>query len=376
MANFFGDFFSKLVAEKENSVLGIDIGTSSIKIVQLKRKGGKAVLETYGELALGPYAGLEVGQATLLSEEKLTDALKDIMRESKVTTKEAGMAIPFSSSLISLIELPQVSEKELATMVPIEARKYIPVPITEVSLDWWLLPEEIQDASEEEIEKKESSGVAIKNRIEVMIAAIHNDVNARYQSIVKKLGLEGVFYEIELFSTLRGIIRRELGALMVVDIGASTTKAFVSERGVLRSSHTINRGSQDITVALSRSMNISIREAEELKRNYGLMGRAEDPALRDVVVLSTEYIFSEVSRIALNFERRYNKAIQKIVFTGGGALLKEFLHEASRTLETEVVLGNPFSVVEAPAFLADILREAGPEFAVAVGLALRKLEEN
>jgi len=377
MANFLESFFSKVGAFKPGgSVLGIDIGTSSVKIVQLKRKSGKAVLETYGELALGPYAGLEIGQAVNLGEEKMIQALTDIMREARVTSKEAGVSIPFSTSLVSLIELPHVSEKELASMVPIEARKYIPVPIGEVTLDWWLIPREIQDTSEEELETKEAEGKAFTDRVEVLVAAIHNDTMQRYQAIGRRLGLQNPFFEIELFSTLRGVIRRDIGAIMVVDIGASTTKAFVSERGVLKTSHTINRGSQDITLALSRSMNIPIRQAEELKREHGLVGNADDAAIRDVISLSTDYIFSEASRIALNFERRYNKSIQKVVFTGGGALLKEFTREAARALEAEVVLGNPFSNVEAPAFLGDVLREAGPEFAVAIGLALRKLEEH
>jgi len=83
-----------------DSVVGIDIGSSYIKVVQLKNKGGKAVLETYGEAALGPYAELEAGALTSLSNEKLSEALNSILKESDVTTKNAIVAIPSSSSLI------------------------------------------------------------------------------------------------------------------------------------------------------------------------------------------------------------------------------------------------------------------------------------
>ncbi len=109
---------SKLFSRKSSSVLGVDIGTSSIKIVQLARHGGRAVLETYGELALGPYAGVEIGRATNLPPEKVSDALRDVMRESKVTANDASVAIPFGASLIAAIEMPASSEKNLAQIRP------------------------------------------------------------------------------------------------------------------------------------------------------------------------------------------------------------------------------------------------------------------
>ena len=135
-------FFSNILSafsKKSPSVLGIDIGSSAIKIVQIRKKHGRAVLETYGELALGPYAGVEIGRATSLPNEKLVEALKDIMRESKTTTGLAGVALPLSSSLISFISVPSVSEKQMSEVVTLEARKYIPVPMNEVMVDFSLI---------------------------------------------------------------------------------------------------------------------------------------------------------------------------------------------------------------------------------------------
>src|SRR3990167_9376293 len=128
---------------KSSSVLGVDIGSSSLKVVQLKKQGGKAVLETYGELALGPYAGLEIGQATNLTADKITETLKDLLREAKVTTNNCGVSIPFARSLLTLVELPRRENKEeQKTVIELEARKYIPVPISEVQLDWFIVPED------------------------------------------------------------------------------------------------------------------------------------------------------------------------------------------------------------------------------------------
>ena len=102
---FFSDLFRG--TKSSPSVLGVDIGSSSLKVVQLRKTQGSAVLETYGELALGPYGGLEVGQATSLPAEKVAETLRDLMREANVTTTACGVSIPFSHSLLTLIEIPR-----------------------------------------------------------------------------------------------------------------------------------------------------------------------------------------------------------------------------------------------------------------------------
>src|SRR3989344_7901918 len=131
-------FFANLFARKESSVLGVDVGSSSLKVVQLRKDHGKAVLETYGELSLGPYGGGEAGQATNLSAEQITEALKDLLREAKVTTKSCGFSIPYSRSLLTLVSLPRRgSAAEQKTVIELEARKYIPLPLSEVQLDWF-----------------------------------------------------------------------------------------------------------------------------------------------------------------------------------------------------------------------------------------------
>ncbi len=355
----------------DQSVLGIDIGSSSVKVVQIKRKKGRAVLETYGELALGPYAGIEVGRATSLPTDKLVEALIDIIKESKASTKKCGIAIPLSSSLVSFIHLPPTDPKDLATMIPIEARKYIPVPISEVALDWWVIPKEeqkFQDSPGSEIKSPEPDGV------DVLVVVIHNDAIAKYQEISQKVALEASFFEIEIFSTIRAVIDQGIESQMIFDMGAGSTKLYIIERGVLQNSHTISRGSQDITLAVSRSLGISVAEAETLKRTYGLKN-PENKELSESITLTLDFIFYEANRVLLNYQKKYNKTIGKVILTGGGVLLKGFDELAKTSLQSDVVLGNPFGKVETPAFLEAVLKNAGPEFAVAMGIALRKLQE-
>ena len=112
MASFFSSLF-----KKDTSVLGIDIGSSAVKIVQIKKKHGKAVLETYGELALGPDATTEVGRAVSLTPEKTIEAVRDILREAKTTTVSCGIALPLSASLITFLTIPPVPDKQIGEIV-------------------------------------------------------------------------------------------------------------------------------------------------------------------------------------------------------------------------------------------------------------------
>src|SRR3989338_977779 len=372
-------FFSKFFAQPEPRALGIDIGSSAIKIVQLKKKNGQAILETYGELALGPYAGLSVGQAVALSPDKLASALSDLMREKEVnvTTKACGLSIPFSSSLMAVIDMPEVSAKELAVMVPIEARKYIPVPISEVMLDWSVVPKsDVRvESVAEEIGASGSFGEtpAALARADVLIVAIHKETIAHFQEIVTQAGLDASFFEIEIFATCRSVMDEGLRPVMIMDMGAASTKLYIIERGIIRASHTINRGSQDITGNISKTLNMTPEQAEVMKRQTGATGA--DKSVNDVIALVLDYIFAEANTVLLAYEQKYNKTVSKTILVGGGAALKGLSELAKNNFKTEVELAAPFSKVSTPAFLEKILYETGPEFAVAIGLALRKLAE-
>ena len=172
---------------------------------------------------------------------------------------------------------------------------------------------------------------------------------------------------------MRAVLDEALRPVMIMDIGAASTKLYVVERGVIRSSHTINRGSQDITLTISKSMGLSLERAEIMKRQVGAAGK--DKNLTDVIILTLDHIFSEVNNALLAFEKKYNKTVSKVILVGGGSALKGLAELARNNFKTDIVIADPFNKVSAPAFLENILKETGPEFAVAIGLALRKLAE-
>jgi type IV pilus assembly protein PilM len=372
MTNPFSSFFGSF-NKKSGSVIGIDIGSSAIKVVQLRKQGARAVLETYGELALGPYTKSEVGQATNLPPDKIIEALKDILKESNTTTKGAAISIAAGASLLLFIKMPNVGERELQTMIPIEARKYIPVPISEVSLDWWVIPKE--EVSVSDFESQDASKAPEEKGVEVLLVVIHNETIARVKEIGTGAGIDLSFFEIEVFSSMRAVVEQSLDSVMIFDMGAGSTKLYVIERGILRSAHTINRGSQEITLALSRSLGLSVADAERYKRTTGLSADMKDKNANDIITLTLDYIFSETNRVIFNYQKKYGKNVSRVILVGGGSLLKGFLELARNRFETEVILGDPFNKVIAPAFLEQTLRGAGPEFAVAIGLALRELQE-
>ena len=382
------------------SVVGVDMGSAYVKIVQLRRKSGKAVLETYGSLALGPYAGLEIGRATNLHPEKLAEALRDILREAHATSLRAAFAIPFASSLVTIMPMRVFDEKQLPDMVPIEARKYVPVPISEVNLDWWIIPEApktrgsppeggivssthpavLPMAAPLRPAVNDSSGMDPKDRtmsapqdMTILITAIHNDALNRYREIADGSGLQSRFFEIELFSTIRSLFPQDLDAHAVLDAGAGGTKLYILDKGLIRLSHIMNHGGQDITLSLSRALGISVEEAEKMKRREGLATEGGESHVPLTAVLNV--IFSEASRTIQNFEHKSGRKVKDIILSGGGANLKGIFEVAQQHFLVPVERANPFQQVEVPAFLEDMLKEAGPEFTVALGIAFRELQD-
>ncbi len=408
MANVFSALKKLAGFKKTGTVLGIDIGSSAVKVVELERQGGKAVLKNYGALALGPYAGQAVGQATILPQAKITQAIRDLLQEARITTKNAVFSIPMSSTMISFVEMPALDEKQLNSMIPLEARKYIPVPMSEVMLDWWVIPQESSDTKaaakitaqtpplisakapaapgdavapvevKKEVKPTPQAPKQGRQMVDVLIAAIHNDTIKSYDEIKQQTGLEAEMFEIEIFSTIRSVAGDDKEPVMILDMGAGTTKIAIIQHGIIRTTHTIRRGSQDITKTIARSMGLPSDKAEELKRALGVTGSLEEGVeaahVKEVARLPLSHIFAETNNVLQQYQKKHNTIVKRVVLTGGGALLKGIEDSAKEQIKAVVEIGDPFSTIETPVFLEQTLKEVGPEFAVAIGAALKGLE--
>ena len=359
-----------LFKRKEASVLGIDLGSSSLKLVQVRKENERAVLETYGELSSGPYGGMEVGKSVKLVGEKVGEMLRDLIKEANVTSRRAVVAIPLRSSFVTVISLPLMSEADLKEAVPFEARRYIPVPPGEVIIDWWVLPQGISG------EREKEEGLAKERKfMDVLLVAIHREVVEKYQSIFKEIGIEVASFEIEVFSQVRSALSREVAPLLLVDFGALSTRFTIVDYGIVRMSHGLDRGSQDLTQALSRSLGIDFERAEKLKRDTGLSPRPEHKEIRAVLEPLVDFAFSEGLRVTSEYRRRSEHSLKRIALAGGGANLKGLVDFCINKFGLEAKLVNPFSRVEYPPFLEPALKELGPTFSTALGLALRDLQE-
>lgn len=347
-------------ALKKGSVVGVDIGSSAIKVVEIKSGNEGAELVTYGEIALGPYANADIGRAVDLEPKKLTEALVDIVRESGVKGRSAALSIPYTASFVSVIEIPTKDQAQLASMIPVEARKYVPTPMNEVTLDWFIIPEN-------------PAHTAVGTQ--VLLAAIHNEALKQYRSVVQNSGLLAGFSEIEAFSTLRSCAHEEDTIVMVLDMGASSTKLYILESGIIHATHRILLGAQDITTAIAEALSIPLPEAEEAKRHLNITAEDADVRARDAVLSVLERIFSEMQRVVARYESDSGMVVETVVLSGGGALLGGSSDVAAEFFKKTIRLADPFTKIAYPAFLTDTLKEAGPSFAVALGIALRKLSE-
>jgi type IV pilus assembly protein PilM len=373
-------FFKKLSFPKKfrfwtapiQRIVGIDIGTSSIKIVQLKKEKERAVLETYGALAVGPYAGLKVGQASRPTEEKTIEMIRDLFKEAGVKAKAAAVCVSLRNTFVTTIELPGSSKDNLGDIVNIEARRYIPLPMSEIILDWWVIPRTLEPAEETE------NGQLAEKRdvVEVLLVAIYKEAIENYKNVMAKAGLDVQLFEIEIFSSVRSCVGREISPVLLIDLGASATKMAIVDYGVVRAVHTFDRASQDLTLALSNSLGVDFSRAEEMKQEIGFSARPENKEIVSIMEPIMQYIFAEANRFTADYRRKHSRSVGRVILTGGGSLIKGVTDIAVKSFGVEAVIGDAFSKVEYPSFLEPALKQAGPTFSTALGVAIRGLQSS
>jgi type IV pilus assembly protein PilM len=399
-------FTNKFLPKPDSSVIGIDIGSSSLKIVQIKKEKDRAVLQTYGEISFGSYNNLPIGQTVNLTSEQYVKVILDLLKEANITATKSAMSIPLKLSLISFLDIPKVDEKEERGVIEFEARKYIPVSMSEVTLDYFIIPQADDSALDtadktnikdtvkttdtvnmantenavvsSEIKQiddnnKVSENLNLKKRQKVLLAAIHNQVLDNYSKIAQGANLSIDSFEVEAFATSRGCLRSETTPVMIVDSGASSTKAYVIENGLLVASHVINRGGQDVSFTISKSLDIPFEHAESLKRSLGKTQIANEAKIKEVIASHEDYIFSELKVVFSTFQKTKNVTISKIILTGGSSLLDGFKDRLKQNFYCEVELASPFSKLDAPISLQETLKSRGTTFATAIGSALRAL---
>jgi type IV pilus assembly protein PilM len=345
--------------------LGIDIGTSAIKVVELSSFAGRIKLENYGQISSRalyqkPFRTFEKN-TLLLSTQEVSKALKAIFEEAKIKTKKAYFSIPDYASFFTTFELPPMTQEEISFAVEAEARRHIPVPMTEVTWDWQLI-------GEREIGKK--------YRFKILLVAVPNEVVAQYQTLATTLNLESIFLEAEVFSLARALVEKKSKIVGIIDIGARTTTCSIIERGVLKLSHSFDLSGNQLTERITKSLGVDFEKAEELKMKYGLVQTSalEGKEIKNILLPLVDLIFEEANRTFSHFFLSEGKEVEKIILAGGEANLPGLLSYSSDYFKKETEIANPFKKIYFPPILEETLKEMGPAFAIAVGLAEREFE--
>jgi type IV pilus assembly protein PilM len=350
--------FKKASVAQPVSVVGVDFGTSSIKVVELELVEEVISLKTYGELQLGPYGDAEMGSSIKLPTQKRTEALVDVLRESEISAKNAVFSIPLSNSFITIVSLAAKKDEDIAPRVNVEARKYIPVPITDVALEW--------------TELEPIAGQPPLTR-EVLLAAIQNETLVEVRKVLSSVQMAESPLEIEVFSTIRAVTKSSDTSLAVIDIGADISKLYITESGLLRRLHRVHTGGSSATKTMTQKFRLSFEDAENLKRNYTPeISNASE--IKKIMSNTFERSLQEFKRVIDQYELRTGAPIERIVLSGGTALFPDFVAYVSYVFDREVVLTNAFSKVAYPAFMEDTLKSISPVFTVALGAALRQFE--
>ncbi|MEK7643670.1 MAG: type IV pilus assembly protein PilM [Patescibacteria group bacterium] len=349
--------------EKDKSILGVDIGTSSLKIVQARKEKERAVLETYGELSTAAYGSGEAGRAALLMDEKVSEMIVDLRKEAGVTAKRAIVSVPLRYSFITVMDMPELSDKDLAEAVPYEARRYIPIPIAEVALSW------------SRIQTEEGGENQQKPKTTVLLVAVQREIGEKYHRIIEGAGLEYAGSQVEVFASSRLSGTRLHQVHVCIDIGAVSTKISIVDSGVVRAVHNVDRASQQLSIAISQSLGVDFKRAETMKQELGMVQRPEAAGIRHTISPLLDAIFDEVDRLRSDYRRKTGKVIDKAVLLGGGSLMPGLLDYAIERLGIEVLLANPFNQFEYPVFLQQKLKSISPIFGVSASLTLWGLHD-
>jgi type IV pilus assembly protein PilM len=358
------------------SNLGIDIGTSGVRIVQLAKRGERVVLEKYGEIGARVFyeesARTFEKSTLLLSTHDIARAILAICQEAKITEKKAFFAIPDFASFFTSFELPPMTREEVPQAVRFEARHYIPLPLAEVTLDWSIVEGEADERR--------------KTPLKILLVAVSNDLLDQYSQIANLANLELKGLEVEAFSLVRALAGEEKEVMVILDIGARSTTINIVDQGILKVSHSFDVAGNEMTQVLAKALDVDFFEAENLKKAHGLkyffpeeFKEEEEKKLivkkvGEILMPLVDLILAELERTDQSFSQLTGKRIEKVILAGGSSLLPGLKEYFLKVLKKKVEIANPFSKIFYPPILESVLKEIGPSYAIAVGAALRGLE--
>ncbi len=354
-------FLKKLFPTK--TYLGIDIGTTSIKVVEMERGVTKPSLLNYGYLESVEY--LERSNAAFqtstlqLDEQVIADYIKLLLKKSNINTHPVVASLPSFTAFTTLIEVPALSDGEINASMGLQARQYIPIPIAEATLDWVKVGE-----------RKDAEGA---KKLQILLSAVPTRVVERFKGIYKKAGLPLVALEIEGISSARALTRGISEPQLIFDIGARSTSIMVAANGYLFALAQTDFASATLTQKLALGLDLASSRAEKLKRERGLVAGGGEYELFTILQPTIDVIINEGRRVKDNYEKTTGSKVGGVLLTGGGVRLPGLLRYMGTELGMGVAMGNALQGVVYPTNMSAMAEELGPLLGVAVGLGLKEL---
>ncbi|MFZ4648867.1 MAG: type IV pilus assembly protein PilM [Patescibacteria group bacterium] len=339
-----------------DTYFGIDIGDSSLKMVELKKQGPRLVLVNYGFTE-----NLSNIQFTKLEDvDYLAAAINKVRHEAGIKSKKAVVSLPAFSVFSSIINIVNNDRKILPEAVREEARKVIPLPLDEMILDWKIIPS---------ADGKET------NNLSIFLTGSPKKLVRRYIEIFSRARLELVSLETETFSLIRCLMGDDQSTVMIVEIGSNSTDIVIVKESIPIISRSLEVCSRTITGILASSMSISFAKAEQFKLDLGLTFNANSKTidLPPVVITAVQPILNEIQYMLEFFASNYKGKVDKIILSGGGAMMFGLREYLSSRLDMSVFVGDPWARVDCSVELKDVVSEVGPRLAVAIGLAMREV---
>lgn len=347
-----------------NSCLGVDIGNSGIKIVELKRDNKRVVLSTYGFSEM--FGGINPFNAPV---ENIAKTINQICKDAGMTSRRVVAGLPNFSVFSSIITLVDVNDANLPAAIDAEARKVMPLPLEEMVLDWKKIALPVNQQTDK-VETKADIYSGTKTATKILLTGAPKALVNKYIEIFKKAELNLVFLEGEVIALIRSLIGNDQGTIMIVEVGAATSDLVIIDQGIPVFNRSLDLGGLAVTEAISKSLNIDLQQAEQFKYDLGVAGTRSNE-LPEALKTLVESVASEIKHSLNLFQSNNGKTIEKIIMTGGSALLFNFAEYLTKEFNMNIIIGSPWSLISYPLNIKPLLDEIGPRLSVAVGLSMR-----
>lgn len=336
---------------------GLDIGTHSIKAVQLGGSLDSPTFITAGQFPAPAGAILSEAEEDLKT---VAETIKNLHKEAKITTDKVITALPESQIFTRVVEMPQLSKQEIQSAIDYEAEQYVPIPLSEVRLTWQIL--------------SSRTGPDKKPKVEILLVAAPNNLINKYLKILKAAGLTAVSLETETTAVVRALVQRIEGSptTLIISIGASTTDLTIVDSNQINFTRSIATGGMALARGIANDLGFEIDQAVEYMKTYGLDATQLEGKVTSAIKPIFDVIVNEVRRALAYYSGKHpDKPVKRVVLAGGTAKLPGVVLYLAEALGLEVQIGNPWDGIGLPPNISKKLIEEGTSYSVAVGLALK-----